>query len=242
MKQRGRVLVTGASRGIGAAVAIRLAQRGYDLTLWARTAQDLAAVAKTCETLGAAVSYFNVDVGNEDQVEAATKDAAARGTHVAAIINAGVGRWDSIASTTSADWRTTIDTNLSGAFYCTRAMLRLTSEGAGFSLIYIGSDAGLTAFPSRSAYSASKWGLRGFVDSVRADLHDRPLTTITQIYPSAVDTFFRERRPGDRPDGLTPGQVTDAVLFALEAAPAVEVRELTIRSTKVTFGSGGARI
>lgn len=232
----GWVLVTGASRGLGRAVAERLGDAGFDVVLWARDGDQLAEVARVLEKSGVQARLASVSV--EDPASVAAAAAATlddlpglRG----AVINAGRGAWRPVAQLGFADWRDTVGVNLDGAFLTVEAALPLLLRVPGSQLVALGSDATVHPFEGRAAYCASKAGLHALMEVVRRESRGRGLR-VTSLLPSRVDTFFGGRQPGDRPDGLTTEEVAQVVgqLFVLPSR--VEVRELHLAAITAPYG------
>jgi NADP-dependent 3-hydroxy acid dehydrogenase YdfG len=234
--KRGHVLVTGASRGIGSEVARVLATLGYGLVLWARTEQDLGAVADECQRHGADVRWALVDVADEEQVTAAGGRSLEGLTALrAAVINAGEGAWGALTETTPQQWRTVMATNLEGAFHSVRLALPLVRRHGVGQVIAIGSDSGLYATPGRAAYSASKAGLMALMEVVRAECRPDGVR-VTTLAPSRVDTYFRGKRPGMRPQSLSAIEVATVVASVLELPTRVEIREMRLAAITSTYG------
>jgi len=208
-------VVTGASRGIGRAIAIRLAQAGMPVALWARDAVVLAEVA--VETGG---TPFVVDITDSVAVAAAA-DAVRRVLSPVRVVvnNAGAVLRKPTADTTDADWRRILAVNLDGAFVVTRAFLPDLVPGGR--VINIASRAGREGTPLLAAYCAAKHGLVGLTRSLAEELRAAKVS-VNAICPGSVDTpMLREGIPGARPD-MTPDDIARTAAFlALEAPPAL---------------------
>jgi NAD(P)-dependent dehydrogenase (short-subunit alcohol dehydrogenase family) len=233
---KGYVLVTGASRGIGAGAALELARRGFDLVLWARTGKELAETAEKCRAFGVDARAAIVDVSNEASVSevgaASINDLQAlRGC----VVNAGIGIWGTVAETKPNAWRAVMSTNLDGAFYTMRACLPLVERHDCGQIVIMGSDSGRFGFAGRTAYCASKWGLNGLVESLRRETRSKGIR-ITNLTMSRVDTFFRTKQPGDRPSSLSVKEVGEVVGLVFSMPPRVEMRELQLSSINDSFG------
>ncbi|GGM53944.1 short-chain dehydrogenase [Longimycelium tulufanense] len=242
----GPVLVTGASRGIGRAVAQALAAAGHDLVLWSRSAGELAGLAEQVAAHGVAARVASVDVGDADQVAAAahaTLDPTAGLGGV--VLNAGGGRWSPLPEIELADWRNTIATNLDGAFHTLRAALPLLTARPGGLLVGLLSDSVLHPFPGRAAYSAAKSGMRALLEVARRELRPHGVR-VSLLLPSRVDTYFQgahdEARPGTRADALSAEQVADVVTYLFGLPVAVELREVQLAAMTTTFGPFPERV
>ena len=166
------ILITGASQGIGAAIAKTFAQevRGVRLALVARNAKNLAAVARACGKLGATAEVFACDVADEAAVGTMAAAVAKRfGTVDALINNAGAFAQASFADTTAADFDRMIAVNLRSAFLVTRAFLPAMLRRKRGDIFFMSSIAGLGAYPNAAAYCAAKFGVTGLAQVLRAE-------------------------------------------------------------------------
>jgi NADP-dependent 3-hydroxy acid dehydrogenase YdfG len=168
-------LITGASRGIGAAIADALAPT-HTLFLAGRSSPALQA---TAERLGA--TPLPLDVTDTDSIQAA---AAAVGELNVLVHNAGVSLPGRVADSTVDQWRTTFDVNVFGAVAVTLALLPALRRADG-QVVFINSGAGRTASENMASYSASKFALRTFADSLRLS---EPTLRVTTVYPGRTDT------------------------------------------------------
>ncbi|HEX5872177.1 MAG TPA: SDR family NAD(P)-dependent oxidoreductase [Longimicrobium sp.] len=235
MSGGGTVLVTGASRGIGRAVAEALAADGFDLVLWARAAAELdearAALHGPVQVRTAAVDVSRPEAVAGERERSLAGLPGLRGV----VLCAGVGEWAPLEETTPAAWRTMLDTNLGGAFLALREALPLLRAVPHAQVVVLGSDSGEVGMPGRTAYCASKWGLRGLAESLRAEERPGGLR-VTQLLVSRVDTHFRGRVPGDRPGALTAAQVARLVSTVFAQDPQVELREIRMSSIHTPYG------
>lgn len=213
------VLITGASAGIGEAVALRLAPRGVRLVLAARTASELETVATRCRTLGAEVLTIVTDVGIEAECRAFVEGAARHFGRIDVLLNnAGITMWARFESITDLSMAEQImRVNYLGCVWCTQAALPYLRASRG-RLAAVASLAGLTGVPTRSLYAASKHAVRGFFDSLRIELAGSGVS-VTVAYPGFVATRVRERGFGSdgRPLGTSPVRDRD-VMTADECA------------------------
>jgi 3-oxoacyl-[acyl-carrier protein] reductase len=189
----GRVaLVTGASQGIGRACALALAAGGAQVALAARQEEKLAAVAKEIETGGGQAAAFRMDVGNEDEVKAAVKAAIERFGKIDILVNnAGITKDTLLLRMKRADWDSVIQTNLSGAFFCTQAVTSSMLRQRWGRIINITSVFGETGQAGQANYSASKAGLIGFTKAVARELASRNIT-VNAVAPGYIETAMTE--------------------------------------------------
>jgi NAD(P)-dependent dehydrogenase (short-subunit alcohol dehydrogenase family) len=184
-------VVTGATRGIGFAIARSLADAGASVAICGRSPEGVdEAVRRLTNESRRKVVGKAADVRASTDVAALFQwvDSEKGGLDIL-INNAGVGLMKSTAELTVEDWRQTIETNLSGAFYCSReALARMQKRGGGY-IVNVGSLAGKSAFKGGAAYNASKFGLNGFTEAMMLD-HRYDDVRVTHIMPGSVDTDF----------------------------------------------------
>jgi 3-oxoacyl-[acyl-carrier protein] reductase len=189
----GRVaLVTGASQGIGRACALVLAVGGASIALAARNEEKLAQVAKEIESRGGKAAAFRVDVGNEDEVKAAVKMAIERFGKIDILVNnAGVTKDTLLMRMKRTDWDSVIQTNLSGAFFCTQAVVGPMLKQRWGRIVNITSVFGQTGQAGQANYAASKAGLIGFTMAMARELASRSIT-VNAVAPGYIETAMTE--------------------------------------------------
>jgi NADP-dependent 3-hydroxy acid dehydrogenase YdfG len=221
-------LVTGASRGVGRAVALALGAAGARVALVAR---DDARLALLADRLGGGALVLPCDVRDDAQVRAtAARATDAFGGAPDVLVNAaGVFSLATVEATDPDDFARTLDANLVAPFRLLHAFVGgMRARGAGH-VVTIGSIADDAAFPENGAYSASKYGLRGLHEVLRAELRGSGVRA-TLVSPGPVDTAMWDPiRPDERP-GFTPRakmlqaeDVADAVVYAVTAPARVNV-------------------
>lgn len=193
------IVVTGASKGIGAELARQWAREGARLALAARDEAALRAVAAECAALGGQAEAIVTDVAVEDDCRRLVeRTVAAFGGLDVLVNNAGATMWarfEDIAD--MAILERIMKVNYLGAVYCTRHALPHLRASRG-RLVAVSSLAGRTGVPTRTGYAASKHAMMGFFDSLRIELADTGVT-VTTICPGFVSTGIRENATG--PDG-----------------------------------------
>jgi len=193
------VLITGASRGIGAELAIQLAAPGVVLVLAARDAGALARVVDTCRARGATAHGVSTDVTVEAECRRLVEQTMTRHGRIDTLINnAGATMWARFDEITNLDMlERLMRVNYMGAVYCTAHALPHLKASRG-RIVGIGSLTSLTGVPTRTGYAAAKHAMRGFFDSLRIELSGTGVS-VTMIYPGFVATGIRENAAG--PDG-----------------------------------------
>jgi NADP-dependent 3-hydroxy acid dehydrogenase YdfG len=215
-------MITGAGGGLGAAIATALAPT-HTLLLAGRPSDRLDALA---ERLGAPT--WPLDLTDPDSIAAGTEVL----THLDVLIhNAGVSFPGRVAESTVDEWRTTLEVNVVGAVALTLALLPALRSARGH-IVFINSGAGHNASPGLASYSASKFALRAFADSLRAD---EPDLRVTSIHPGRIATDMQrdliayEGRDYVPEHFLQPETVAAVVAQAVATPPDGHVHEIVIR-------------
>jgi 3-oxoacyl-[acyl-carrier protein] reductase len=181
-------VVTGAGRGIGRAIAVRLAQGGADVACVSRTAENSEKVAAEIRALGRKAWGYAVDVSDGKAVNAAAEKILADAGHVDILVNnAGITRDNLLMRMSEEDWDAVMDTNLKGAFHFTKAFTRTLVKQRSGRIINIASVIGLIGNAGQCNYAASKGALIAFTKSVAKELGSRHITA-NAIAPGFVET------------------------------------------------------
>ena len=224
------VVITGASRGIGSAIAQRFAQEPESrLVLIARTVSDLERVAKRCTEFGACAEVCPLNVTEPDAVDgAARRIVAQHGAPDVVINNAGLFRPGALINTSVAEFRDQVDVNLTSAFIVTRAFLKPMIRQTAGHIFFIASVASLQAYTGGAAYCAAKHGLLGLARVVREETKEHCIG-VTTILPGAVRTPSWDGT--DLPDERFIGakQIADTVVCAYRLNPRAVVEEIIVR-------------
>jgi 3-oxoacyl-[acyl-carrier protein] reductase len=190
------VVVTGAGRGIGRAIALKFAAEGADIACVSRTAENAEKVAGEIRALGRKAWAYAVDVSNAAAVNAAAEKILIDAGKVDILVNnAGVTRDGLIMRMSEEDWDTVLNTNLKGAFLFTQAFTRGFLKQRSGRILNISSVIGLMGNGGQCNYSASKAGLLGFTKSVAREFASRGVT-VNALAPGFIET--------DMTAGLTP--------------------------------------
>jgi NAD(P)-dependent dehydrogenase (short-subunit alcohol dehydrogenase family) len=225
-------LVTGASRGIGLAVSDELRAAGAHVVRLARSLEDAS---------GDRLTDVRCDVGRAEDVDRAIGRVVAElGVPNIVVNNAGIFMIKPLADTTPGDFTATLATNLTGPYLVARALVpRMVARGSGH-LVTIGSISDYIGFPGSTAYAASKFGVRGMHEVIRAETARTGVRT-TLISPGPVDTEIwdavdPDSKPGftKRKDMMRAEDVAEAVLFAVTRRDAVAVTEIRLLPTVYT--------
>ncbi len=202
------VLITGASEGIGRALALELAAEGANLVLAARNAARLEEAATACAARGAAVECFVMDVARAEDCRACVARAVARFGGLDVLVNnAGVTMWARFDAVTDFSvYERLLKVNYLGAVHMTAAALPHLKATQGL-LVAVASIAGLTGVPERTGYAASKHAMVGFFESLRIELAGSGVD-VTIVAPDFVVSEIHRRAtgPDGRPLGQTPMQ------------------------------------
>ena len=233
------VIITGASKGIGAELARQLAAKGAKLVLAARNAGELETVAQACREAGGSVVTVKADVAEERDCQAIVAGAVLAFGRVDTLVNnAGMTMWARFEEIRDVSVLERImRVNYMGAVYCTRHALPYLRESRG-RIVGISSLAGRTGVPTRTGYAASKHAMTGFFDSLRIELAGSGVT-VTMIYPGFVSTGIRENATG--PDGqpILVSPVREGEVMSVEDCVRRIVRAIERRERDVVMTARG---
>jgi short-subunit dehydrogenase len=224
---RGRTaLVTGASRGIGREICLRLAHDGFDIIALARHEAELQALSIEVQSLGGQCRVIALDL-----THTAAIPAALYGVDVDVLVNnAGVGVVKPFMDLAPDEWHQMIDVNVNALYYVTRAVLPGMIERGSGHVCTIGSIAGRSAFPGGSCYAASKAFVTSWAESLLLDVRDRGVK-VSVVMPGGVATEFGGKAPSASDSWkLSPSDVADAVSYVIGTPDAVLVHRLEVRT------------
>ena len=223
-----RYLITGASRGIGRAIAVKLAAPDVTLLLHGRDTVALAEVCKAAKPRCAQVTSLIYDLATASGVSDLI--AAAGSTPLVLLVNnAGVAIVKPFGEITPVEWEQTVGVNITAPFMLTQHFAPNMPPGS--SIVNILSIAAKTAYPHWSAYCMSKFALEGFSQSVREELREHKIRVIN-VYPAATDTNIWNNIDGDWPREkmISPNDVASAVAYALSRPADVALENITLSS------------
>ncbi|MEV5826659.1 SDR family oxidoreductase [Spirillospora sp. NPDC052242] len=245
----GTYLITGATGGIGTAVAELLRGRGHDLILTGRSTDRLEALTAalrtgahantqsfsphevTAQGPGASITTVALDLAEPRRLEASLAPAHVPGRLDGLIHAAGTVRLSSVADLDVDTWQEHLSTNLVSAAELTRLLLPSLRAAQGH-VVFVNSTAGLRANPNWAAYAASKYGMRALADSLRAE---EPSLRVTTLFPGRTATTMQQRvraqegRPYDADEFASPATVARVLVAALETPRDAVVSEVTVR-------------
>src|SRR5215831_1509362 len=212
-------LVTGASRGIGLAIARRLVGLGASLGLSARTANRLDAVARELQQPDVKICSLAADLTHSDEASSLIARAEeALGPIDILVNNAGVGVFTPIQDASESDWTSVLDTNLKAVFLLTRAVAPSMIRRKTGHIVNIASLAGKNAFAGGSIYCASKWGLLGLTQCAAEDLRAHGIR-VSAVCPGSVATEFGPHTGKDPRKMLQAEDIAHAVEVIVTQAP-----------------------
>jgi NADP-dependent 3-hydroxy acid dehydrogenase YdfG len=234
------VAITGASSGIGEAVALLLAGGGAKVVLGARRSDRLDALAARITAAGGAAAWARVDVRQRDDLEKLVECARRKYDRLDVFVNnAGIGPISPFDELHVEEWEQMIDVNLKGVLYGIAAALPVFREQGFGHFVNIVSTAGLRIVPNQAVYAATKNAVRTLSEGLRQEAG--PDLRVTVVSPGYVQTEFAESitSPGVKAQiaassfefAMPPEAIARAVAFAIEQPPSVDVGDIVVRPT-----------
>jgi len=227
-------LITGATEGIGRAIAFALGAAGYKVGVCARTESKLRDLLTELRAKGITTAGLPCDVGDEAAVDRLTRHVVAElGSIDTLINNAGIGILKPLQELTTAEWDATMATNLRSLFLVTRAVLPGMRQRKRGSIVNVSSLAGRNGLAGGTAYSASKHAVLGFSRSLMLEVRQDNVRVIA-VCPGSVDTPLLHQQSMLKPDFakiLRPEDVAQTVLDLLRLPERALVSEVDIRPT-----------
>jgi len=226
-------VVTGAGRGIGAAIGRKLAQQGASVVLCGRSREPLERTAQAITGSGGRAHAAECDVTSSDSVQKLALFVGQTFGRIDILVNnAGIGGFGGPLHQIPLDsWEQVLNTNLRGVFYCIRSFAPMMIEARSGHIINISSLAGKNALPNGAAYAASKWGLNGLTYSVAEELRSYGIR-VSVVCPGSVDTDLSPHTGKDPQKMLRPEDVAHVVASLVTQAPQSFVSEVLLRPTQ----------
>jgi 3-oxoacyl-[acyl-carrier protein] reductase len=224
-------LVTGGSRGIGKAIAAKLARFGASVSICGRNPEILRAAADEIRAIPANVFSQAADVTNPAAVADLVQATEANLGPISLLVNnAGIGNpgFGSVQEKSEDDWDRVLDTNLKSAFLVSRAVASMMIQRRRGDIINISSLAGKNTFAGGALYCASKWGLQGLTGCMAEDLRQYGIR-VSVICPGSVATEFSGRGPKEASKVLTPDDVAHTVAMLVLQGPQSFISEVHLR-------------
>jgi NAD(P)-dependent dehydrogenase (short-subunit alcohol dehydrogenase family) len=229
-------IVTGASSGVGRAIAVRLAHEGWEVGAVARRPDALRQTAALAGPAAARIIPFPCDIADEAQVRLMARAALARLNAISILVNAaGINTPRRALEVLSfEDYRQVVDVNLTGAFLCIQAFLPGMREQNAGTIVNISSDAGIQSnAKAGAAYVVSKFGLRGLTQSINLEERQHGIRACA-IFPGDINTPLLDKRPVPPPAEarklmLQPEDVAACAMLAINLPQNAVVEELLVR-------------
>jgi len=225
-------VVTGAGRGIGGAIARKLAELGATTVLCGRRRADLERTAAAIVKSGGKAEVVECDVTDLQSVERLAESIEKRWQRLEVLVNnAGVGSFSTpLHDMAPQDWEKVLNTNLRGVYYCLRALAPLMIKAHGGHIVNISSLAGKNPLPNGAAYAASKWGLNGLSYSVAEELRGHGIR-VSVVCPGSTNTDLSPHAGKNVEKMLQPDDVAHVVAMLVTQEPRSFASEVLIRPT-----------
>ena len=226
-------IVTGASRGIGWAIAKKLSDLGAEVVITSRRQEELDKAAKKIRSTGAKAEGLQCDVSSLREVEHLADQLKSRRRKLSILVNnAGIGGFSTpLHELDPENWERIINTNLRGVFYMIRAFAPTLIANGGGDIVNISSLAGKNALPNGAAYAASKWGLNGLSYSSAEELRAHNVR-VTVVCPGSVNTDLSPHTEKNLQKMLQPEDVAHVVAMVVTQAKQSFASEILLRPTE----------
>ena len=225
-------VVTGGGRGIGAAIARKLAGLGASVLVCGRTREPIRNTAESISQSGLKAEAVECDVMDLRSVESLAQHVESNfGRADVLINNSGIGRFKNPLHTLPPDeWDKVLNTNLRGVYYCIRSFAPMMIRSGGGHIVNISSLAGKNPLPNGAAYAASKWGLNGLSYSVAEELRGHNIR-VSVVCPGSTNTDLSPHEGKDTAKMLQPDDVAHVVEMLVTQEPRSFVSEVLLRPT-----------
>ncbi|MCY7351895.1 MAG: SDR family oxidoreductase, partial [Cytophagaceae bacterium] len=224
------ILITGASKGIGRALALKLATEGANLGLVARSQPELESLKTEIERAGGQAELFVGNVADERlAIQAVAKMVDRFGRLDAVVNNAGFGIFKQAEEISAADWDSVYETNVKGTFLFSREAVKAMKRTGSGHIVNVASDVAKRVFDGGSLYCSSKFAQDAFSMALRKEVRPHGIK-VSVIYSGLVDTHFHALPQGDakHADWLTSENMADTIHFVLSAPAHVVIDELMV--------------
>ncbi len=216
-------IVTGASRGIGAAIAHKLCEVGANVVICSRSTESVSQTATALKNSGHTIHAIAADISKKEDVDTLIDETLTQFSQVDILVNnAGITRDMLLMRLKDEDWDAVLQTNLTGTMYCTRAVLRPMIRQKNGRIINISSVVGLMGNPGQASYAAAKAGIIGFTKTIAKEVGTRGIT-VNAIAPGFITTDMTAKIPEELQNKMlefiplqnfgTPADVADTVCF-----------------------------
>ncbi|GMB08765.1 NADP-dependent 3-hydroxy acid dehydrogenase YdfG [Thermolongibacillus altinsuensis] len=223
-------IITGASRGIGKAIAHKLAEKGAKLAL-VGSSEEIHKTGEELKKQGFVdVETFQVDVANEEQMNRMVSETIQKFGRIDLLVNnAGIGFFKPVEETTIDEWKRVFEVNVQGVFIGTKAVLPHMKKQKSGTIITISSDVGRYTIPNGAAYTATKYAVQGFSGSLAQEVREYGIRVGT-INPGMVDTYFANSVQGapEKQDWLKAEDIADAVVYMASAPKHMLIDEIVL--------------
>lgn len=238
----GRVIaITGASSGIGEALALACARAGAAVALCARRTDRIQALRERIQQEGGTALAITADVASEEQANQFVRSAHSELGRLDVLVNnAGVMLLGPIEAAPTQEWRRMIDVNVLGLLYCTHAAIPLMREQGEGHVVNVSSTAGRVASSGAAVYNLTKFGVGAFSEALRQELVPHRIR-VTLIEPGRTDTELASHNRAEvldvvskRYEGVTPlaaVDISNAILYAIAQPQGVSINEILVRPT-----------
>ena len=229
-------VITGASSGIGETTAKLLAQNNITVLLGARSTEKMDIIVRQINKTGGNAKSYYLDLNDDSSIHAFINEINQTYTVTTLINNSGFGKFDKIENASTEEWDKMMNVNLRGAFILCKAFIPSMKKMKNGNLVFINSVAGKHGYPFSAGYVASKFGMRGLAESLRNELRTDGIK-VSSIYPGAVDSDFWENVNVDFPraDMISPKEVAEAILFAINQQGTAVLEDIVIRRVEGDF-------
>ena len=223
-------IITGASRGIGKAIAENLAKAGVHVILTARNQDELNEAVISISREGGKATAFSLDITDENAIEKFIFEINKIGNPIDILINnAGIGGFEPVTETDSAFWDEVMDVNVKGTFLMCKHLIPFMQKQNRGHILNIASDVAKRTFASGAMYCASKYAQDAFSSALRKEVREFNIK-VSVIYPGKVETYFNNSIPGENVNHhrLHPDDIANSVNYILSAPAHVVIDELMI--------------